>query len=228
MRVAIYARVSTSDQNNALQIGELENYVKARGWTHTHTAEDQISGAKAKRPGLQFILECAQQRQIDVVLVWKLDRFGRSVQDLLANLQALESAGVRFIAVTQGIDTDQSNPVSRLILQVLAAIAEFERELIRERTSAGVEKYKRDLAAGKAKSKSGKNLPPHRPKKIFDRSQVVLLRSEGMSFRMIADRLSIGLGTVTRTYNERSKSCADSGEKPRANTTQKRTTISGG
>lgn len=127
---------------------------------------------------------------------WKLDRFGRSLIDCLAAIQQLKSAGVRFIAITQGIDTDESNPAARFQLQVLAAAAEFERELIRERTLAGSLRYRKDYDAGKIgkerSSRSGKNLAIGRPKKIFDREQVTKLRSEGLSLRQIAPTL----GTV--------------------------------
>jgi putative DNA-invertase from lambdoid prophage Rac len=102
----------------------------------------------------------AAQRKLDCALVLKLDRFGRSVPDLVASLQELDSAGVRFVAISQGIDTDQANSSSRLLLNVLACIASFEREVIRERVGLGYQTYRADYASGKAvTSKSGKNLP---------------------------------------------------------------------
>jgi len=186
MRAALYARVSTSDQNNALQIGELETYAKSRTWTVQQIEQDQMSGAKATRPGLTAILEAARARRIDVVLVWKLDRFGRSITDLLVNIQILESAGVRFIATTQGIDTDHSNPVSRFTLQILAAVAELEREMIRERVNAGI-------AAAKAK---GVKFGP--PLKIFHRGRAMEMRETGATFREIAAEFGIGVGTAHR------------------------------
>lgn len=186
MRAAIYARVSTSDQNNALQVAELENYARTRQWTIEQVEQDTLSGAKADRRGLTAILDAARARRIDVVLVWKLDRFGRSVKDLLLNVQILESAGVRFIATTQGIDTDHSNPVSRFTLQILAAVAELEREMIRERVNAGI-------AAAKAKGvKFGPKL------KIWNRGQAQLMRLTGSSMREIATELGVGVGTVHR------------------------------
>jgi len=139
--------------------------------------QDIISGAKAQRTGLDRLVEDARLTRFDCVCVWKLDRFGRSLVDCLNNPQAVERYGVRFIAVTQGLDTDHNNPVSRFMLQVLGAAAEFERTLIVECSRAGQARYRRDYEAGKigktVHSRSGKNLPPHRPKRIFDRGQVV-------------------------------------------------------
>ena len=129
--------------------------------------------------------------------------------DCLNNIRELGKNGVRFIAVTQKLDTDINNPASRLLLHVLAATAEFERELIRERTRAGQLRYRADYAAGRVGmgvySRSGRNLPPHRPLRIFDREQVAALRHQGLSLRQIAKKLGLGLGTVTRTLQRRSK-----------------------
>ena len=152
----------------------------------------------------------ARARKFDCLLVWKLDRFGRSLVDCLNNIGALEENRIRFISVTQGLDTDQQNPASRFLLHVLGAAAEFERSLIRERTQAGQECYRQDYAAGKVRktvsSRSGRNLPPHRLKKVFDREEVAILRHRGLSFRQIANRLGLGVGTVVRALQERSKS----------------------
>ena len=129
--------------------------------------------------------------------------------DCLNNIRELGKNGVRFIAVTQKLDTDINNPASRLLLHVLAATAEFERELIRKRTRAGQLRYRADYAAGRVGmgvySRSGRNLPPRRPLRIFDREQVAALRHQGLSLRQIAKKLGLGLGTVTRTLQRRSK-----------------------
>jgi DNA invertase Pin-like site-specific DNA recombinase len=123
--------------------------------------------------------------------------------DCLNNLQALEGCGVGFIAVTQGFDTDHRNPAAKFLLQVLRAAAEFERTLIVERSRAGQARYRRDYEAGRVgktvHSRSGKNLPPHRPKKVFDRDQVLRLRRQGRSLRAIAKEMGVGVGTVTWT-----------------------------
>ena len=138
MKAAIYARVSTADQHNAIQIGELSEYVQRREWELAGIYQDQISGAKASRPGLDKLMADARQRRFDVVLVWKLDRFGRSLVHCVSGIQELASLGIRFTASSQGLDTDQSNPASKLLLHILAAVPQFERELIRERTLPGL------------------------------------------------------------------------------------------
>src|SRR6516164_1886640 len=138
----------------------------------------------------------ARARKFDCLLVWKLDRFGRSLVDCLNNIGALEENRIRFISVTQGLDTDQQNPASRFLLHVLGAAAEFERSLIRERTLAGQIRYRSDYAAWKVGktvySRPGRNLPPHRPRKIFNRDSVAVLRAQGLSIREIVSRLRVG------------------------------------
>lgn len=134
----------------------------------------------------------------------------RSLVDCLNNIQILEENGIRFIAVTQGLDTDLQNPPSRFPLHVLGAAAEFELALIRERTQAGQARYKRDFESGKVGrtvySRSGRNLPPHGPRRVLDRDEVLRLRRQGWSYRQIAKSLGLGLGTVVRTLQPCSKS----------------------
>ena len=148
-------------------------------------------------------MDDARARKVDTVLCWKLDRFGRSLLDCLANLRELDSHGVRFIATTQALDTDNRNPASKFLLQVLGAAAEFERELIQDRPKAGRARYLQDFLAGRVgksvMSRSGKNKAPHRPKRIFDRDRVAYLRAQGFSIRQIAAKLGIGVGTAART-----------------------------
>lgn len=195
MNAAIYARVSTVDQNNAIQVRELKEYVERRGWALTGTYQDQMSGAKASRPGLDQLMADARRRKFDVVVVWKLDRFGRSLVHCVSGIQELASLGVRFIATSQGLDTDESNPASKLLLHILAAVAQFERELIRERVSAG-------MRAAKAHgTKTGNAIG--RPRRIFNRDEVLRLRGTGLSIEKIADQMSIGVGTVVRVLQSR-------------------------
>src|SRR5262249_8971102 len=170
MKIAIYTRVSTADQNQELQLRELQDYASRHGWQVQEIYSDTISGASTSRPALNRLMDDARARKLDIVLCWKLDRFGRSLRDCLNNLHELDSHGVRFIAITQGLDTDGENPASRFMLHVLGAAAQFERELIRERSAAGRLRYVQDYRAGKVgktvRSRSGKNLAPHRPKRI--------------------------------------------------------------
>jgi len=209
MRAAIYARVSTAEQNSDLQLREIGEYADRQGWEIVDTYQDIISGAKASRPGLNQLMLDARARKFECLLVWKLDRFGRSLVDCLNNIKFLEDHGVRFIAVTQGLDTDIQNPASQFLLHVLGAAAEFERSLIRERTQAGRLRYQQDYKAGRVGktvySRSGKNMPIGRPKRIFNRDRVIELRQKGASIRAIAKQLGVGAGTVTRTLRERSK-----------------------
>jgi DNA invertase Pin-like site-specific DNA recombinase len=147
-------------------------------------------------------MEDASKRRFDVVLCWKLDRFGRSLLNFISALDQLKAHGVRFIVSSQGIDTDESTPTARLFQHMLMAFAEFERELIRERVAAGLKRYRQDYSAGKVgketHSRSGKDLAVGRPKRIFDRDRVRQLRSQGLSPRQIARAMHVGEGTVRR------------------------------
>ena len=192
MRAAIYARVSTSDQNCELQLAELREFAQRRGWTvHKEYVDSGFSGAKASRPALDKLMADAGQRRFDAVLVYKLDRFGRSVLNLSQSLAALDSYGIRFLAISQGVDTDAANPTSRLLLNILASVAAFELELIKERTLLGV----------RAARANGKILG--RPKRVFRRDEVVRLRDQdGLSWRAIAKKLGIPVMTAVDAYKD--------------------------
>ena len=195
MNVAIYARVSTTDQSCEIQLRELREYASRRGWSLTAEYVDTgWSGAKASRPELDRLMRDAGRRQFDVVLVWKLDRFGRSVRHCLDGIEHLRLQGIRFLAVSQNINSDESNPTARLMLHVLAAVAEFERELIRERVASGVANARRQ----------GKRLG--RPRRVFDRSRAQELRRQGLSFPKIAQELGVGYGTLVRALRDGSLS----------------------
>jgi len=179
LRAAIYARVSTRDQNTKQQLRELRAYCAARGWQLTGEFIDHgVSGKKTSRPEMDKLMQLARERKIDAVIVWKIDRWGRSIQHFVSSVQELNSLGVRFIATTQGIDTDQSNPGSKLLLHILVCFAEFEHDLIVERTLAG-------LATARKQGRVG-----GRPKKVIDRQKVRELSKQGLSMRKIAERLS--------------------------------------
>ena len=190
MRCALYARVSTTDQNCGVQLRELREYISRRGWKNGGEYIDTgFSGAKASRPALDRLMADAAQRKFDCIVVYKIDRFGRSVLHLNQQLAALTSYGVRFIATRQSLDTDEENPTSRLLLQILASVAEFEREMIRERTLSGI---KAAQAAGKIVG---------RPKRVFRRDEVLRLRAEeGLSWRAIGKQLGIPAMTALDSY----------------------------
>ena len=198
MRCAIYARVSTTDQNCEMQLRELREYISRRGWKNGGEYVDTgFSGAKASRPALDKLMADAAKRKFDCVVVWKLDRFGRSVLNLSQQLAALTSFGVRFVATTQGLDTDQSNPTASLLLHILSAVAEFERSMIRERTLSGIH----------AAQNAGKHVG--RPKRVFRRDEVARLRDqEGLSWRAIGKQLGIPAMTAVDSYRQ-SSACTE-------------------
>lgn len=185
MNVAIYARVSTTDQDCAIQLAELRRYIVARGWQVAGEYVDTgFSGAAASRPALDQVMEAARMRLVDAVAVWKVDRFSRSVTQCDAQVRALHAAGVRFLAVSQGIDTDANSATGKLLMHMLSAFAEFEREMIRERT-----------AAGRARAKSA-GVHMGRPRLVLDRQAVADLRAAGMSYRAIASQMGVSIGKL--------------------------------
>lgn len=220
MNVALYARVSTTDQDCSMQIDELRRYCTARGWEVSREYIDTISGAKSSRPERNQLMEDATARRIDVVIVWKLDRWGRSLADSVVTLERLASAGVRFICTTQGLDTDNANPVGRAMLGMLQVFAQFERDLINERVNSGIKRYQNEFKAGRAVSKSGKNLPIGRPKSLFRVDEARRLRLEGFSWRQIAKQLGVPEATVRAR-------CAENRHSLTGNTGSKQTTAAG-
>jgi DNA invertase Pin-like site-specific DNA recombinase len=175
-----------------MQVRELREYAVRRGW---HVTAEYIdtgwSGAKASRPQLDQLMNDSALRRFDAVIVWKLDRFGRSVRNCLDGIEALRGHGVRFLAVSQSIDTDESNPTARLLLHILASVAEFERELIRERVRAGIKSAKH----------KGKRLG--RKRAVFDRGKALEMYKAGASMREIAAALQVGKGTIQRLLDQK-------------------------
>jgi putative DNA-invertase from lambdoid prophage Rac len=192
VRCCLYLRVSTQDQNCDLQRRELTEYVQRRGWEVVEVYTDLgVSGSKASRPELDRLMRDAALARFSVCCCWKLDRFGRSVRNCLDGIEALRSHGVRFLAVSQSIDTDESNPTARLLLHILASVAEFERELIRERVRAGIKSAKH----------KGKQLG--RKRVVFDRRRAEELHHAGATVREIASALQVGRGTVHRFLSQK-------------------------
>jgi DNA invertase Pin-like site-specific DNA recombinase len=140
MRAAIYARVSTFDQEPENQLQELRRYIEARNWTSVEYVDKGISGAKDKRPALDALVRDAKRRRFDVVVCWRLDRLGRNLKHLITLLDELQSLGVSFVSLAEGIDA--TTPAGKLQMHILGAIAEFERERIRERVLAGLRRAK--------------------------------------------------------------------------------------
>jgi putative DNA-invertase from lambdoid prophage Rac len=172
-----------SKRRNALT--ELWEYVARRGWTTFREYVDTgWSGSLASRPELDRLMNDARTRRFDAVLVWKLDRWGRSVAQSVRSIQELVALGVRFLAVTQNIDTDESNPTSRFLLHIFAAFAELEKEMIRERVVSGL----------KMARINGKSIG--RPKRIFRRDEAIKLRAEGISWRKISKKLDVPVSTL--------------------------------
>jgi DNA invertase Pin-like site-specific DNA recombinase len=172
MRAVIYARVSTHDQNTIpMQIKKCREYAKARNWTVSHIMKDIASGAK-QRPQRDDILKLARKREIDTVIVWKLDRWGRSTSDVVGTLEELRELNVKFVSITEALDF--STAMGRAMSGLLSVFAEFERELIRERVKAGLEQARSKGVRlgrppmGKAKSEQVKKLW----KKCGNKSQI--------------------------------------------------------
>jgi DNA invertase Pin-like site-specific DNA recombinase len=191
-RVAIYGRVSTTNhgQDVTMQTTELEQFAQARGWRLVDSYLDiGISGAKDKRPELDRLMTDAHRRKFDVVIVWKFDRFARSVSHLLRALETFNALGIGFVSLSESLDT--STPAGKMVFTVLGAVAELERSLIAERVRAG-------LRNARAK---GKRLG--RPRTIVDSTTVGRLRSQGGTWRAIATQLGVGIATVYRAAQER-------------------------
>jgi DNA invertase Pin-like site-specific DNA recombinase len=197
-RVALYARVSTSNgqQDPEMQLRELREYAKHREMTIVGEYIDRMTGSKDSRPSLNRLMADAGQRKFDAVLVWKLDRFGRSLRHLVNALAELEALGLTFVSLRDNLDL--STPSGRLMFQIIGAMAEFERSLIQERVKAGMRN---------ARAK-GKRLG--RPRADVDESRVQALRASGASWRALAEKLGVGVGTVHRISQRRSKNvCGD-------------------
>jgi DNA invertase Pin-like site-specific DNA recombinase len=185
-RVALYARVSTSNgqQDPEMQLRELREYAAHRGLTVIGEYVDKMTGSRDSRPDLNRMMADASQRKFDAVLVWKLDRLGRSLRHLVNALAELEALGLSFISLRDNLDL--STPSGRLMFHVISAMAEFERSLIQERVKAG-------LRNARAK---GKRLG--RPRAIVNVSRIVFLRGQGRSWAQIGRETGISKGTAQR------------------------------
>ena len=193
VRAALYARCSTHDkgQDPELQLVPIREYCQRRGFTIIGEYVDNgISGTKERRPQLDRLFEAARKRQIDVILVWKLDRFGRSLKQLVTALEELSSIGVGFVSYQDNLDLTTAQ--GRLMFHIIGAMAEFERELIRERVKAGLENARR-----KGRRLGRKPIPPIDHKKIID----VYLSDKSQSIRSIGRKTNMNYGTVNKTLS---------------------------
>ncbi len=186
IRVALYARVSTlNSQDPEMQLSELREYAGHRGLQITEEYIDVgVSGCKESRPALNRLMADASRRRFDAILVWKIDRFGRSLKHLVNSLAELAALGVAFISLRDNLDL--STPSGRLMFQIIGAMAEFERALIQERVRAG-------LRNARAK---GKRLG--RPRITVDASRIASLRSKGCSWSQIKAEVGVSKGTAQR------------------------------
>lgn len=214
MRAALYVRVSTLkrskaskqaesktsraaltfDQNPEVQEQPLRELAVQRGWDIVRVYSDRASGAKETRPGLSELMADARRRRFDAVVVWRFDRFARSVKQLVTALEEFRSLGIDFVSHQEALDT--STPMGKAMFTIIAAMAELERSVIRERVIAGLE-YARTNG-----TKSGE--PIGRPRKLFRRDQVAALRRDGLSWKQIARRLGASTGSVRRAYSHSS------------------------
>jgi DNA invertase Pin-like site-specific DNA recombinase len=187
-RAAIYARVSTNNgQNPEMQIGEVRQYCSRREWQVVQEYVDKgISGAKEHRPALDQLLADCQKRAVDCVVVYRYDRFARSLRQLVNALEEFRALGIDFVSLHEGVDT--STPNGRLVFGIFASIAEFERELIRDRVRSG-------LALAKSRGRS-----LGRPRVVVDRLRIATLRKAGHSWAEICNEMSISKGTAQRAF----------------------------
>ena len=196
-RVALYARVSTSDQNTALQVDELRQVAGQRDWQIIGEFVDVgVSGSKDRRPELDKLMRLAHAGKLDVVAVWKFDRFARSTRHLVTALEEFRAKGIDFVSVRDCIDT--STATGRFTFSIIAGMAELERELIRERTVAGLQ------AARRRGARLG------RPRVGLNTGRVRELRAEGQSVRAIGRQLGVAAATIQRVLQAAQKSPLES------------------
>ena len=203
MKAALYVRVSTEAkskqgdiinyiQNPDVQEQPLRELIAHRGWDLYQVYSDRASGAKAKRPGLDALLADARRGLFNAVVVWRFDRFARSVKQLVLALEEFQVLGIDFVSHQEALDS--STPMGKAMFTVIAAMAELERSLIQERVIAGLA-YARENG-----TKSGKQVG--RPRKIFRRDTVLELRRQGLSWREISRRVHAGITTVRRAVQD--------------------------
>lgn len=182
MRAAIYARVSTHEQEPENQLVELRDFISRRGWTANEFVDRGVSGSKDRRPALDDLVREAKRRRFDVLVCWRLDRLGRNLRHLVTLIEELHAVGVGFVSLGEGIDA--TTPAGKLQLHVLAALAEFERERIRERVLAGLARARKEgIRLGRPKA----TLPTERLQAVCS-----------LSLDAAAEALGVSRSTVKR------------------------------
>jgi len=188
-RVALYARVSTTDQSTDSQLLDLRRYVRERGWNiFKEYVDEGISGTKDSRPALNELMNDAKKRRFDVVFVWRFDRFARSTKHLILALEEFRNLGIDFVSYQENIDT--SSPLGSAIFTIISAVAQLERDIIAERVKAGLRRAK----------ENGKKLG--RPRVTVDTEKIHSLRSKGLSLRAIAQHTGISHTKVAKFLKE--------------------------
>ncbi len=184
MRAAIYSRVSTTDQQTLdMQTDACRNYIKARGWNTTLEILEIASGAKNDRPKRNLIIDAYKKREIDVIVVWKLDRWGRSTVDLMTSLQNMQEVGVAFVSVTEALDFTTST--GKAMAGILAIFANFERDMLKERVKSGIIE---------ARKRGGNHGRPASAQAFSD--EIKALNKQGKNHSEIAKILKISRGSV--------------------------------
>jgi len=184
-RAAIYARISTLRQDEGMQMSDLRELAQRHKWEIvTEYIDRGVSGSKESRAELNKLMKDAKRRKFDVVMVWKFDRFARSLKHLITALAEFDHLGIDFVSHQEAVDT--STPAGKALFSMIAVMAEFERELIRERVMAGLENAKR------------KGIQLGRRETLFDVNEAILMRKEGKSWREISKKLGVSKTVVYR------------------------------
>jgi len=182
-RVALYARVSTTDQSTDSQLLDLRRYVSERGWhSFKEYCDNGISGTTDSRPALNELMNDARKRRFDVVLVWRFDRYARSTRHLINALEEFRNLGIDFVSYQENIDT--SSPLGSAIFTIISAVAQLERDIIAERVKAGLRRAKENSKV------------IGRPKALFSVEEAHKLRLRGLSLREIGEKIGVSRTTV--------------------------------
>ena len=190
MKVYLYTRISTSHQELENQRMYLKDYCERNDIEIVQTFEDICSGANTKRDGLDDLLDACRKKKVDAVICFSLSRLGRSLQHILLTIEQFTNMGIGFISVTEGIDTSKKSPYCQLMISILGGLASLERELIRDRVKAGIERAK------------SKNIKLGRPTKYVNMDQAMILRKENMSLRKIAKIMGVSVGLLCKKFKD--------------------------